>query len=74
MIQGLLTVLDRYEQKHTVPECVPFPVLSFQNMPPPAPLDLSDLDSALQQQQRIMSVSHALASEASRKSKLVAGE
>ncbi|KAM4619225.1 pleckstrin homology domain-containing family A member 7-like [Polymixia lowei] len=37
------------------------------------PLDFSELDSALQQQERIMSVSHALASEASRKSKLVAG-
>lgn len=47
--------------------------LSVQNMQPSAPLDFSELDSAMQQQERIMSVSHALASEASRKSKLVAG-
>ncbi|XP_061576796.1 pleckstrin homology domain-containing family A member 7-like isoform X3 [Cololabis saira] len=40
----------------------------------PAPLDLGDLDSALQQQQKIMSVSQALASEASRKSKMVAAK
>uniref|UniRef100_A0A8C8DUS9 Pleckstrin homology domain containing, family A member 7a n=1 Tax=Oryzias sinensis TaxID=183150 RepID=A0A8C8DUS9_9TELE len=46
---------------------------SYQNMQPPAPLDLRETDSALQQQERIMSVSHMLASEASRKSKLVAG-
>ncbi|XP_041795818.1 pleckstrin homology domain-containing family A member 7-like isoform X8 [Chelmon rostratus] len=46
---------------------------SVQNIQPSAPLDFSELDSALQQQQRIMNVSHALASEASRKSKLVAG-
>ncbi|XP_017288357.1 pleckstrin homology domain-containing family A member 7 isoform X9 [Kryptolebias marmoratus] len=46
---------------------------SVQNMQPSAPLDFSELDSALQQQERIMSVSQALASEASRKSKLVAG-
>ncbi|XP_056137252.1 pleckstrin homology domain-containing family A member 7 isoform X3 [Lampris incognitus] len=38
------------------------------------PLDFNELDSALQQQERIMSVSHALASEASRKSKLVAAK
>ena len=37
------------------------------------PLDFSELDSVLQQQERIMSVSQKLASEASRKSKLVAG-
>ncbi|CAL8357160.1 unnamed protein product [Lota lota] len=36
------------------------------------PLDFSELDSVLQQQERIMTVSQALASEASRKSKLVA--
>uniref|UniRef100_A0A8C5CJF2 Pleckstrin homology domain containing, family A member 7a n=1 Tax=Gadus morhua TaxID=8049 RepID=A0A8C5CJF2_GADMO len=36
------------------------------------PLDFSELDSVLQQQERIMSVSQKLASEASRKSKLVA--
>ncbi|KAM6973352.1 pleckstrin homology domain-containing family A member 7 [Aplochiton taeniatus] len=36
------------------------------------PVDFSDLESVLQQQERIMSVSQALASEASRKSKLVA--
>lgn len=45
---------------------------SVQNIHPSASLDFSELDSALQQQERIMSVSHALASEASRKSKLVA--
>ncbi|XP_075945675.1 pleckstrin homology domain-containing family A member 7-like isoform X2 [Anarhichas minor] len=47
---------------------------SFQNIQPSAPLDFSELDSALQQQERIMNVSHALASEASRKSKLVAAK
>lgn len=46
---------------------------SVQNLQPSAPLDFSELDSALQQQERIMNVSHALASEASRKSKQVAG-
>ncbi|KAM9352652.1 pleckstrin homology domain-containing family A member 7-like [Symphorus nematophorus] len=46
---------------------------SVQNIQPSAPLDFSELDSALQQQERIMNVSQALASEASRKSKLVAG-
>ncbi|XP_074489904.1 pleckstrin homology domain-containing family A member 7-like isoform X20 [Sebastes fasciatus] len=46
---------------------------SFQNIQPSASLDFGELDSALQQQERIMNVSHALASEASRKSKLVAG-
>uniref|UniRef100_A0A8C3AFB6 Pleckstrin homology domain containing, family A member 7a n=1 Tax=Cyclopterus lumpus TaxID=8103 RepID=A0A8C3AFB6_CYCLU len=45
---------------------------SFRNVRPSAPLDFSELDSALQQQERIMDVSQALASEASRKSKLVA--
>ncbi|KAF3855199.1 hypothetical protein F7725_023254, partial [Dissostichus mawsoni] len=43
---------------------------NYQNRQPSAPLDFGDLDAALQQQERIMSVSHALASEASRKSKL----
>ncbi|XP_069018038.1 pleckstrin homology domain-containing family A member 7 isoform X2 [Embiotoca jacksoni] len=47
---------------------------SVQNMQPSAPLDFSELDSALQQQERIMNVSQALASEASRKSKLVAAK
>ncbi|KAM4554344.1 pleckstrin homology domain-containing family A member 7-like isoform 2-T2 [Fundulus diaphanus] len=46
---------------------------SVQNIQPSASVDFSELDSAMQQQKRIMSVSHALASEASRKSKLVAG-
>ncbi|XP_063335237.1 pleckstrin homology domain-containing family A member 7-like isoform X5 [Pelmatolapia mariae] len=46
---------------------------SFQNIQPSAPLDFTELDSALQQQERIMNVSQMLASEASRKSKLVAG-
>ncbi|XP_040895149.1 pleckstrin homology domain-containing family A member 7 isoform X2 [Toxotes jaculatrix] len=47
---------------------------SVQNIQPSAPLDFSELDSALQQQERIMNVSQALASEASRKSKLVAAK
>ncbi|XP_041854137.1 pleckstrin homology domain-containing family A member 7-like isoform X9 [Melanotaenia boesemani] len=47
---------------------------SVQNIQSSAALDFSELDSALQQQERIMSVSHALASEASRKSKLVAAK
>ncbi|XP_068578589.1 pleckstrin homology domain-containing family A member 7 isoform X2 [Cebidichthys violaceus] len=47
---------------------------SFQNIQPSAALDFSELDSALQQQERIMNASHALASEASRKSKLVAAK
>ncbi|KAK5866943.1 hypothetical protein PBY51_011474 [Eleginops maclovinus] len=47
---------------------------SYQNMQPSAPLDFGELDAVLQQQERIMSVSHALASEASRKSKLVAAK
>uniref|UniRef100_A0A672JG84 Pleckstrin homology domain containing, family A member 7a n=1 Tax=Salarias fasciatus TaxID=181472 RepID=A0A672JG84_SALFA len=42
------------------------------NLQPAAPLDFSELDSALQQQERIINVSQALASEASQKSKLVA--
>ncbi|XP_029009353.1 pleckstrin homology domain-containing family A member 7-like isoform X3 [Betta splendens] len=46
---------------------------SVQNIQPSDPLDFTELDSAVQQQQRIMNVSHVLASEASRKSKLVAG-
>lgn len=46
---------------------------SVQNIQPSAALDFSELDSAMQQQERIMNVSYALASEASRKSKLVAG-
>uniref|UniRef100_A0A4W6FX70 Pleckstrin homology domain containing, family A member 7a n=1 Tax=Lates calcarifer TaxID=8187 RepID=A0A4W6FX70_LATCA len=45
---------------------------SVQNLQPSAPLDFSELDSALQQQERIMNVSQTLASEASRKSRLVA--
>ncbi|XP_053282981.1 pleckstrin homology domain-containing family A member 7 isoform X3 [Pleuronectes platessa] len=46
---------------------------SVHNMQPSAPLDFSELDSAVKQQERIMNVSQTLASEASRKSKLVAG-
>nr|XP_040018836.1 pleckstrin homology domain-containing family A member 7-like isoform X3 [Gasterosteus aculeatus aculeatus] len=46
---------------------------SFRSVRPSAPLDFGELDSALQQQERIMTASHALAAEASRKSKLVAG-
>ncbi|XP_051570652.1 pleckstrin homology domain-containing family A member 7-like isoform X5 [Myxocyprinus asiaticus] len=48
---------------------------SVQNMPPPAAVDkpvLSDIDSALQEQERIITMSYALASEASLKSKQVA--
>ncbi|XP_029952022.1 pleckstrin homology domain-containing family A member 7-like isoform X2 [Salarias fasciatus] len=47
---------------------------SVQNLQPAAPLDFSELDSALQQQERIINVSQALASEASQKSKLVAAQ
>lgn len=46
---------------------------SVQKIQPSTSLDLSELDFAMEQQERIMSVSYALASEASRKSKLVAG-
>uniref|UniRef100_A0A3B5RDA5 Pleckstrin homology domain containing, family A member 7a n=1 Tax=Xiphophorus maculatus TaxID=8083 RepID=A0A3B5RDA5_XIPMA len=46
---------------------------SVQNIQPSASLELNELDSAMEEQERIMSVSYALASEASRKSKLVAG-
>ncbi|XP_077084507.1 pleckstrin homology domain-containing family A member 7 isoform X26 [Siphateles boraxobius] len=48
---------------------------SVQNIPPPAAVDkpvLPDIDSALQQQERIITMSYALASEASLKSKQVA--
>ncbi|CAK6954504.1 pleckstrin homology domain-containing family A member 7-like isoform X1 [Scomber scombrus] len=47
---------------------------SVHNMQPSAPMDFSELESALQQQEKIMTVSHALASEASRKSKRVAAK
>uniref|UniRef100_A0AAQ4RWW1 Pleckstrin homology domain containing, family A member 7a n=1 Tax=Gasterosteus aculeatus aculeatus TaxID=481459 RepID=A0AAQ4RWW1_GASAC len=47
---------------------------SFRSVRPSAPLDFGELDSALQQQERIMTASHALAAEASRKSKLVAAK
>ncbi|XP_075326575.1 pleckstrin homology domain-containing family A member 7-like isoform X9 [Odontesthes bonariensis] len=47
---------------------------SVQNIQASAQLDFSELDSVLQQQEKIRSVSHALASEASRKSKLVAAK
>ncbi|XP_047452474.1 pleckstrin homology domain-containing family A member 7-like isoform X6 [Mugil cephalus] len=46
---------------------------SVQNIQPSS-VDFSELDSVLLQQERIMNVSHALASEASRKSKLVAAK
>uniref|UniRef100_A0A8D3BBQ3 Pleckstrin homology domain containing, family A member 7a n=1 Tax=Scophthalmus maximus TaxID=52904 RepID=A0A8D3BBQ3_SCOMX len=46
---------------------------SLHNMQPAGPLDFSELDSALKQQERIMNVSQTLAAEASRKSKVVAG-
>uniref|UniRef100_A0A672MPG6 Pleckstrin homology domain-containing family A member 7 n=1 Tax=Sinocyclocheilus grahami TaxID=75366 RepID=A0A672MPG6_SINGR len=50
---------------------------SVQNIPPPAAVDkpvLPDIDSALQEQERIITMSYALASEASLKSKQVAGK
>ncbi|MGH0166548.1 UNVERIFIED_CONTAM: hypothetical protein FKN15_051141, partial [Acipenser sinensis] len=50
---------------------------SVQNMQPAVSLDahdFTDLDSALQEQERIITMSYALASEASQKSKQVAGE
>uniref|UniRef100_A0A3P9NAS4 Pleckstrin homology domain containing, family A member 7a n=1 Tax=Poecilia reticulata TaxID=8081 RepID=A0A3P9NAS4_POERE len=46
---------------------------SVQNIQPSASLEFNELDNAMEEQERIMSVSYALASEASRKSKLVAG-
>uniref|UniRef100_A0AAQ4P9H6 Pleckstrin homology domain containing, family A member 7a n=1 Tax=Gasterosteus aculeatus aculeatus TaxID=481459 RepID=A0AAQ4P9H6_GASAC len=46
-------------------------LLAKSSVRPSAPLDFGELDSALQQQERIMTASHALAAEASRKSKLV---
>lgn len=50
----------------------PYP--SVQNYHPSALLDFSELDSVLQQQEKIMNVSHILAFEASQKSRLVAGQ
>ncbi|XP_029379561.1 pleckstrin homology domain-containing family A member 7-like isoform X4 [Echeneis naucrates] len=47
---------------------------SVQKIQQSAPLDFSELDTALQQQERIMNVSQTLAAEASRKSKLVAAK
>ncbi|KAG9352411.1 hypothetical protein JZ751_020825 [Albula glossodonta] len=50
---------------------------SVQNMQPPVALDKPDvtvLDSALQEQERIITMSYALASEASQKSKQVAAK
>lgn len=47
--------------------------ISVQNLQPSAMLDFSELSLVLQQQERIMNVSQVLASEASQKSKLVAG-
>lgn len=50
---------------------------SVQNIPPPAAVDklvLPDIDSALQEQERIITMSYALASEASLKSKQVAAK
>lgn len=51
---------------------------SVQNLAPTASVDKTEvglvaLDSALQEQERIITMSYALASEASLKSKLVAG-
>lgn len=51
--------------------------ISVQNIPPPATVDkpvLPDIDSVLQEQERIITMSYALASEASLKSKQVAGK
>ena len=56
-----------------IPGLIVVCLFSVQNIQPSAQLDFSELDSVLQQQEKIRSVSHALASEASRKSKLVAG-
>lgn len=50
------------------------PCLSVQNYYPYALLDFSELELVLQQQEKIMNVSHILASEASQKSRLVAGQ
>ncbi|KAG5849199.1 hypothetical protein ANANG_G00107440 [Anguilla anguilla] len=50
---------------------------SVQNIPPPVAVDKPDvtvLDSALQEQERIITMSYALASEASQKSKEVAAK
>lgn len=50
---------------------------SVQNIPPPAAVDkpvLLGIDSALQEQERIITMSYALASEASLKSKQVAAK
>ncbi|XP_008409014.1 pleckstrin homology domain-containing family A member 7-like isoform X5 [Poecilia reticulata] len=47
---------------------------SVQNIQPSASLEFNELDNAMEEQERIMSVSYALASEASRKSKLVAAK
>uniref|UniRef100_A0A8C7THB7 Pleckstrin homology domain containing, family A member 7a n=1 Tax=Oncorhynchus mykiss TaxID=8022 RepID=A0A8C7THB7_ONCMY len=51
---------------------------NFQNIHPSSgasvPLNFTDLDIAMQQQERIMTVSHALASEASVKSKQFTGQ
>ncbi|KAK7170629.1 hypothetical protein R3I94_000734 [Phoxinus phoxinus] len=50
---------------------------SVQNIPPPAAVDkpvLPDIDSTLQEQERIITMSYALASEASLKSKQVAAK
>ncbi|XP_073764614.1 pleckstrin homology domain-containing family A member 7 isoform X44 [Danio rerio] len=50
---------------------------SVQNIPPPAAVDkpvVPDIDSALQEQERIITMSYALASEASLKSKQVAAK
>ncbi|XP_036399108.1 pleckstrin homology domain-containing family A member 7-like isoform X2 [Megalops cyprinoides] len=50
---------------------------SVQNMPPPLAVDkleVTDMDSALQEQERIITMSYALASEASQKSKQVAAK
>lgn len=51
--------------------------LSVQTMPSTAAVDkpvLSDVDSALHEKERIITMSYALASEASLKSKQVAGK
>ncbi|XP_016519945.1 pleckstrin homology domain-containing family A member 7-like isoform X13 [Poecilia formosa] len=47
---------------------------SVRNIQPSASLEFNELDNAMEEQERIMSVSYALASEASRKSKLVAAK
>lgn len=59
------------------PQPALWPSRSMCNLQPPAGQDwnsVADLDSQLQEQERIIDISYALASEASQRSKQVAGE